>query len=238
MAALFNIVALLALAVAQVLALPTVLRSEEEPLPVWQGFREAVLPGFSPRVLMSEMGYTLTKFKWSNCGKSTDPIKIERLEVYPNLTITVVVNVLELIEAPVKLDFSIAKKFGLIYIHVPCSMSPYPCSYSDACETWSTMMPECHPDIIANDLPCTCPVSPGRYTVSALDIDIPLFDRLKKPQQTIEIDLKKYLPEDTVPRGLINGDYKVEFSLTSPKKTRARTLLCTTISFSLHKNKG
>ncbi|GAV06530.1 hypothetical protein RvY_16499 [Ramazzottius varieornatus] len=227
MAAFFSLATILAVAAVQALAFPAVI-PEEEPLALWQEFREAVLPQFTPRAHASEMGVTVTKFKWSNCGRSNDPIRIISLDVQENLVFSMTVDITETITAPVKLEWSIAKKIGLIYVHIPCSMIDIPCVYPDACKTWSDLMPVCHEDIINNDLPCSCPVYPGRYSVVDLDVNLGDINR-PRTQQTFQVDLKEYLPMATESKAKVNGDYKMEITLSKAKKR----LICAATQFTM-----
>lgn len=128
------------------------------------------------------------RFSFSNCGPSSDPMKINSLIFEPdplpipgNLTLSVDGFLEKDLNSPLtviffsekcfflnftflKMTLKIIKIVGPFKVEIPCIDNVGSCTYSDVC----TMLPEpdnCPAFFREHQIPCTCPFPSGEYSI-------------------------------------------------------------------------
>uniref|UniRef100_A0ACB8EJ00 Uncharacterized protein n=2 Tax=Sphaerodactylus townsendi TaxID=933632 RepID=A0ACB8EJ00_9SAUR len=116
------------------------------------------------------------------------------------------------IEAPLKGNVTLEKKFGNMWMRIPCVDELGSCTYDDLCAELDTLIPpgtKCPEPIISYGIPCHCPFKAGTYNLPPSDI---------------------YIPNLDLPSFLTNGDYR----LTAVLSNCDQEIACLKVRFSLH----
>ncbi|XP_059149601.1 ganglioside GM2 activator-like [Physella acuta] len=120
----------------------------------------------------------LKSFSFSNCADpgseiatfsdvqlSPDPIHLPG-----KLTFSGNMDIKSKFGAPLKAQLEVSKKFGFIWMPVPCIHDVGSCTYDDLCSKIN--IKTCPEDLKKLGLDCHCPFPSGDFKISALDIEI------------------------------------------------------------------
>ncbi|CAD5116317.1 DgyrCDS5221 [Dimorphilus gyrociliatus] len=156
------------------------------------------------------------KMSWSNCGSSSDLIKLDKLEIQPskikipgNVTVSASGSLKEDITSGIKLDLKIEKKI-LVWIKIPCEDKIGSCTY-DVCSMLKTIFPggKCPDVFVKAGVPCHCPFLKGNYS-------------LKKANVFVNPSIK-------IPSWLEEGEYKIQLDVSH----QGKRLMCLKMDLSL-----
>ncbi|XP_069138581.1 ganglioside GM2 activator-like [Argopecten irradians] len=91
---------------------------------------------------------------------------VGNLDLYKNLT------------GQLSMSVSIKRKVLGLWVPVPCVSNVGSCQYADLCDMLSSNfmengVPNCPPQLVAEGLPCTCPIPAGHYAINHGHFTIP-----------------------------------------------------------------
>ncbi|KAM6224229.1 ganglioside GM2 activator [Rhynchocyon petersi] len=150
--------------------------------------------------------HRLADFSWDNCDDK-DPAVIKSLTVKPdpvaipgNVTVSAEVRTSVLLESPQKVELTLEREIGGLWIKIPCVESLGSCTYEDFCDVLDNLTPpgqNCPEPLHTYGLPCRCPFKVGTYALPESDFTLP------------DLDL---------PSWLSTGNYRIESILSSKNK--------------------
>lgn len=125
----------------------------------------------------------LKNYVFKNCGDSkTDLAQVGNIVLGPDpvhfpgpLTVSFEVNITKTLDAPIKGQVVLSKKFGESWIKIPCIGLIGSCQYDDLCDILKNAV--CPPPFQDHDIPCKCPFTQGQYALpsSKFVVEVPVF---------------------------------------------------------------
>jgi len=146
---------------------------------VYNGWSQDNTPdGFKPHSVTnfqrSVGGMEVQNLKYTSCG-SNDVVRVNQVKISPDQKLTLSVDVLQNLTAPLMVDLTIMKQMRFLgWTKIPCFLGKVgSCTYRDICNLKAQYVTKCQTkmaELGRPGMPCTCPIAAKTYAITDLQI--------------------------------------------------------------------